>query len=188
VGAGTATITSPKAWLRDANGKKIVEVSFGTRLAVVSSGADAVEVALPTGRHGWVDRAAVAMASDDGRALTADAAAVIATARQFLGTRYLWAGTSGFGFDCSGLVYSVYRVHGVVLPRDSAPQSLVGRSVARSDLRAGDLVFFGTSRVHHVAIYLGGGRILESPSVGHDIRETDLSAHADYAGARRVLP
>jgi cell wall-associated NlpC family hydrolase len=184
----TATITAPTAWLRDTNGTKVLELSFGTRLPVVSWDAEAVEVALPSGGHGSIDRAAVAMASDDGPALTADAAAVIATARQFLGTRYLWAGTSGFGFDCSGLVYSVYRVHGVVLPRDSAPQSLVGRSVARSDLRAGDLVFFGTSRVHHVAIYLGDGRILESPSVGHDIREADLSVHPDYAGARRVLP
>ncbi len=184
-----ATVTTPTAWLEDGGGRRQLELSFGTRLPVVSSGDGRIEVSLPDGRRLWIPSAAVAVGPAERPARAPTATSIVETARGFLGTRYLWAGTSGFGFDCSGLVYAVYRLHGIDLPRDSAPQSTAGHAVARADLRAGDLVFFGSGgRVRHVAIYAGGGRIIESPFVAGEIREAELAGREGYVGARRVLP
>ncbi|HEY7590634.1 MAG TPA: NlpC/P60 family protein [Candidatus Limnocylindrales bacterium] len=184
----TATVTVPTTWLEDAGGDQRLEVSFGTRLPVMSAAEGRLEVSLPDGRRLWVSSSGVAIRAT-GAALAPTATSIIDTARQFLGTRYLWAGTSGYGFDCSGLVYSVYRLHGVDLPRDSGPQSTSGVAVARADLRPGDLVFFGSAgRVHHVAIYTGDGRILESPFVGGLVREVRLADRDGFIAARRVLP
>jgi cell wall-associated NlpC family hydrolase len=185
----TATVTTPTAWLEDGGGGRRLEVSFGTRLPVVSSGDGRIEVSLPDGSRLWIPSAAVAVGPTDRPARAPTGTSIVDTARGFLGTRYLWAGTSGFGFDCSGLVYAVYRLHGIALPRDSAPQSTAGHAVARADLRAGDLVFLGSGgRVRHVAIYAGGGKIIESPFVGGEIREVELTGRDGYVGARRVLP
>ncbi|MEZ5191580.1 MAG: NlpC/P60 family protein [Nocardioides sp.] len=64
----------------------------------------------------------------------------------------LWAGRSGFGFDCSGLTSLVYRVHGLTLPRDAAPQAQAGRAV--TSLRRGDLLFYYATdgAVHRVDV------------------------------------
>ena len=187
--AETATVIEPTGWLLDERGAPALEVSFGTRLPVVDSVGDRTAVALPHGSRLWVANGAVAVTATGVPAATADASSIVRTARQFVGLRYLWAGTSGFGFDCSGLVYAVYRLHGIDLPRDSAPQSTVGRAVALEDLRPGDLVFFGAAgRVRHVAIFVGDGRILESPGIGKPVREVDLEPGAAVVVARRVLP
>lgn len=114
------------------------------------------------------------------------APAIVADLRRFVGVRYLWGGTSAFGFDCSGLLHLVFRSHGVRIPRDADAQAARGRPVARSDLRAGDLVFYGVRRVHHSALYVGGGWILEAPNSASRVRLAPLRSD-DYAGARRYL-
>ena len=58
-----------------------------------------------------------------------------------LGLRYLWGGLSAWGFDCSGLVWDVFRVQGMTVPRDADPQFQHGNAVAQGSLRPGDLVF-----------------------------------------------
>jgi len=186
-----ATVVVPTTWLRSADGTRALEVSFGTRLPILARGSSAVEVALPNGSTMLVDPQAVAVAAPGASPLPATASAVLVSARAFIGLPYLWAGTSGFGFDCSGLVYGVYRAHGVMLPRDAGPQAKVGIPVERQELEPGDLVFFARDgSVHHVAIYVGGGEVLEAPYVGATVRVMELSSlpyATEYAGARRVL-
>jgi cell wall-associated NlpC family hydrolase len=107
---------------------------------------------------------------------------IVAAAKRFLGLRYLWGGVSSWGFDCSGLVWDVFRAHGVTLSRDTGPQSRGGRAVGASALRPGDLVFYG-SPATHVAIVAGRGTMLESPDSAHSVRIVPL--RRGYTAARR---
>jgi cell wall-associated NlpC family hydrolase len=175
--ARTATVVALTTWLEDDHGRQIAEVSFGTRLPVLAMEADRVQVAAPGGPSWWLpgSDAAVRAAGEPARSTTPEA--VIQTARQFLGLPYLWAGTSGFGFDCSGLVYLVLRVHGVSLPRDTGPQSEATSPIEPAAARPGDLVFADRDGdVHHVAFWLGDGMLLESPRTGLPVRVVALDA------------
>jgi cell wall-associated NlpC family hydrolase len=125
------------------------------------------------------------------------ASRVLDTGDDYLGTRYVYGGTSPGGFDCSGFVQYVYARHGVSLPRTSRQQSAAGNGIAASvrSLRAGDLVFFSSNggRIDHVAIYAGDNRILHSTSSGGGVRYDDLDSRrgrwfVDHmVAARRVL-
>lgn len=89
----------------------------------------------------------------------------IGHAEKHTGTRYLWGGTSADGLDCSGLVYLAARTAGLLLPRDSGPQSLAADRKSLREARRGDLVFFtsrGKTAPDHVAIFLGENRILHA--------------------------
>ena len=93
-----------------------------------------------------------------------DGAAIAASAQRFFeGTSYLWGGVTPWGADCSGLVQSVFALHGIALPRDAADQARCGIDVPPSaaSLAPADLLFFSDredGRITHVAIALGDGR------------------------------
>jgi cell wall-associated NlpC family hydrolase len=191
---GVAVVTRPTAWLCASStlAKRVLEVSYATRLYVLSSGDGWVEVATPESGRLFVARGAVVLRARGSRPLPPTGAQVVAEARRFLGLQYLWAGTAGFGFDCSGYTHSVFRVLGVTIPRDAGPQAAFGRAVrARASLRAGDLVFFrnATGGVHHVGVCVGGGRMIHSPGTGKPVAEVSLSAEpyaSEFAGGRRL--
>lgn len=76
---------------------------------------------------------------------------------------YLWGGTVGPNFDCSGLMQTAFAASGIRLPRDSYQQEDFAAAIALSELQAGDLLFFGQGdRPNHVALYLGNGRYIHS--------------------------
>jgi gamma-D-glutamyl-L-lysine dipeptidyl-peptidase len=191
----TAIVTTPTAWLwtgwtsRGPSGSKLMEISYDTMLPVQSATSTYVEVALTGGRHVALARWRVTLHAV-GASWGATAAKVVSEARKFLGLQYLWAGTSGFGFDCSGFTHSVYLAYGVVLPRDADRQAVHGTPVARSALLPGDLVFFRgspTGPIGHVGMYVGNGDMIDAPHTGAPIRIDAVSSFANYAGGRRYL-
>jgi cell wall-associated NlpC family hydrolase len=99
------------------------------------------------------------------------AATAIAAARTKLGDPYVWGGAGPDVFDCSGLTQWAYAQAGVSLPRVAADQYSAGPHVPLSALQPGDLLFWATdvadpATIHHVAIYLGGGMMVEAPHTG----------------------
>jgi hypothetical protein len=144
-----------------------LRLSYGTLLpVVVRNPAGNWLVRTPDG-PGWIASASFRKPS------APTGSSIVAAARRFLGLRYLWGGVSSWGFDCSGLVWNVFRAHGVTVPRDTDPQSRHGRRVGAAALRPGDLVFYG-SPATHVAIVAGGGRMIESPDSAHAVRIVPL--------------
>ncbi len=115
------------------------------------------------------------------RSLTRDA-------MRYIGTPYVFGGTSPSGFDCSGYVQHVFAMLGIALPRTADAQFYSGRST-RGHMVTGDLVFFQTYEPgpSHVGIYLGGGRFIHSSSHGVMIsRIADDYWASRYLGAKRV--
>lgn len=118
--------------------------------------------------------------------LKVDPKGILNTAFQYLGTPYVWGGSSPAGFDCSGFVQYVFAQNGIYLPRTADVQYYCGRSVSSSDLQAGDLVFFGPP-VHHVGIYVANGSFIHAPYTGEVVKIQPLSSMGDYYGAKRVI-
>lgn len=118
---------------------------------------------------------------------------VARTAERFVGIPYQWGGNTVVdGLDCSGFVRAVYNLCGVNIPRTSREQFKTGTSVTLTDLRDGDLVFFGTSEqsINHVGIYVGGGRFVHAPRRGEDIKITPVSEPyftKRFIGAKRYF-
>ncbi|WP_460846113.1 NlpC/P60 family protein [Nocardioides ultimimeridianus] len=124
--------------------------------------------------------------------------ALIAAAAKEIGTPYVWgggsfSGPSGGGFDCSGLVlYAAYQASGgrIRLPHYTGDQIHLGRSVAWADKQPGDLIFFsypGAGGPHHVAIYVGGDKILQAPRTGESVRYGTISEFAGQVMTVRRL-
>lgn len=88
-------------------------------------------------------------------------------AKQFLGNPYVWGGTSlTNGADCSGFVLSVFKKYGITLSHSSRAQANEGTKISTSELKPGDLVFYGngSGTINHVAIYIGGGQVIHASS------------------------
>lgn len=114
---------------------------------------------------------------------------LIESAQQSLGTPYVWGGSAPGGFDCSGLIYYWYNKLGVKVPRIAHDQAAIGQRAPINSLSPGDLVGFRPGQgVPHIAIYLGGGRILEAPHTGAQVRIRALGKGEDAFGVHLNLP
>ncbi|HUR51103.1 MAG TPA: NlpC/P60 family protein [Mycobacteriales bacterium] len=111
------------------------------------------------------------------------AAVAVKEAYNKLGSPYKWAASGPDRFDCSGLTMWVWGKAGVSLPHSSRAQYSGGRKVSRGSLQPGDLVYYG-SPIHHVGIYIGGGRMISAPHSG-DVVKIQNAFRSDYTGATR---
>ncbi|MBR5075803.1 MAG: C40 family peptidase [Bacteroidales bacterium] len=153
----------------------------------------------PSGQACWVRACDVQDLDEWTRTRVATREQLVATARRFLGTPYMWGGASVKHFDCSGFTQFVYRQCGIVLPRNAREQIHTGEEIPYDfeQMQPGDLLFFGTPAtarkpmvVAHVAMYCGDKKIIHSSQVvrissltpdGEDYYEREL------LGVRRIL-
>ena len=138
--------------------------------------------------------AGITGAAADGPGLTnAEVVAFLEAAESRLGMPYVWGGDGPTDFDCSGLVQWSFARAGVVMPRVAAEQALAGPKVPLSELEPGDLLFYHTDPtapdyISHVAIYLGGGKMLQAPMPGLDVEIVPADFGSEFAGAVAVYP
>ena len=114
--------------------------------------------------------------------------AVVNYAKQFLGYKYVYGGTTTNGFDCSGFTQFVYKHFGITLNRTAAAQYSNGKAV--TDLQAGNLVMFGKSGINHVGIYIGGNTFIHAANSSRGVTTDTLSSgyyKTNYVGARRIF-
>lgn len=113
------------------------------------------------------------------------------TATKFLGTPYVYGGTTANGFDCSGYTSKVFKDLGITINRTSSAQYQQGTAVEKSNLQVGDLLFFNTSGkgVSHVAIYIGDGKMIHSQTgkgVSYSKVDDPYYWGSRYIGAKRI--
>ena len=171
------------------------------RLREAAAPNPAPVVAPPSGNQGGNQQSGGNQAPA-GPGSSSAAQTAINAAKQHLGLSYAWGGGGSngpgwgwgidqgvWGFDCSGLTQYAYAQAGIDIPRNSRAQYAALPKVSSSSLRAGDLVFWATTpgnptTIHHVAIYLGGGQIIEAPQSGDVVKISPMRWY-HYAGAVR---
>lgn len=163
-------------------------LSYQTRLPLLEEKTNSFLVRLPNGSTGYLRKEHVKKEEN----LYFSGNSVIEQASQFLGLRYMWGGTSAWGFDCSGLTFRTYQSQGVSIPRDSGDQAQEGIPIDKKDLLPGDLVFFadndGQGKIYHVGINIGNDIMIHSSNSRSFVKEEafNIGLYAsNYWGARR---
>jgi gamma-D-glutamyl-L-lysine dipeptidyl-peptidase len=190
-------VVSLGAQVHDDTEQIAARLPWGARVIQQAGG----RILLPDGRTGTLATGEVVAVDRLWDRFPARGESMARTAHRWLGAPYLWGGITPHGVDCSGLVQSVFWIHGIAMPRDSDMQALVGSALDPGpdfqSLRPGDLVFFAErQRVDHVAIALGGGRIIHASASNGVVAVNDLGGDLPtetflrriLTGARRVLP
>ena len=175
----------------------ITKLSNGTVVDVLESASNGwKKIKTSNGTIGWVSGSYLAngVVEQTSTPSTNKVQAVIDLAHKQLGKPYVWGAEAPNSFDCSGLIYYVYKnAASITLPRTSSDQYSAGVAVSRSNLKAGDLIFSstdGTGNITHVAIYVGDGQMIHAPRNGKNVEKVSINNsywNKAYVGARRVL-
>ena len=195
-----ATVTADSLNVRKGAGTSysvITKLSNGTVVDVLESASNGwKKIKTSNGTIGWVSGSYLAngVVEQPSTPSTNKVQAVIDLAHKQLGKPYVWGAEGPNSFDCSGLIYYVYKnAAGITLPRTSSAQYSAGVAVSRSNLKAGDLIFSstdGTGNITHVAIYVGDGQMIHAPRNGKNVEKVSINNsywNKAYVGARRVL-
>lgn len=154
------------------NSQRISDLLAGGILTRTGTQGRFTKVSYPDGRTGFVLSKELSDWDKWLDSRTPTPTNILADAQRMLGRPYLWGGTSGKAFDCSGFTKTVFYLNGLILPRDASQQIHVGLPLNTSDigdLQAGDLLFFGRAatteqkeKITHVAIYMGDHKIIHA--------------------------
>ena len=175
----------------------ITKLSKGTVVDVLESASNGwKKIKISNGTIGWVSGSYLTTGVVEYPSTPSinKVQAVIDLAHKQLGKPYVWGAEGPNSFDCSGLVYYVYKnAASITLPRTSSAQYSAGVAVSRSNLKAGDLIFSstdGTGNITHVSIYVGDGQMIHAPRTGKNVEKVSINNSywsKAYVGARRVL-
>ena len=195
-----ATVTATSLNVRSGAGTSysvITKLPKGTVVDVLESASNGwKKIKTSNGTIGWVSGSYLAngVVEQPSTPSTNKVQAVIDLAHKQLGKPYVWGAEGPNSFDCSGLIYYVYKnAASITLPRTSSDQYSAGVAVSRSNLKAGDLIFSstdGTGNITHVAIYVGDGQMIHAPRTGKNVEKVSINKsywNKAYVGARRVL-
>ena len=132
------------------------------------------------------DMASSLAAAKGAQGVSGRAGTALKYALKQIGDRYVFGADGLTTWDCSGLTMRAFQSAGVSLPHSSAAQFRYGKSVSRSNLRAGDLVFFG-SPISHVGIYLGGNKMVHAPRTGSRVKVATMDmGRKKFRGGKRL--
>jgi gamma-D-glutamyl-L-lysine dipeptidyl-peptidase len=180
----------------------VSDVVLGSIIEKTKDDRRYIHVVLPDGRKGMINRSDVIELSSWINETKVEPANLIRLSKSFLGTPYLWGGTSSKAFDCSGFVKTIYFMNGIILARDASLQFLHGSEVDMSNMfesvTSGDLVFFGTinngkKRISHVGMYIGNTEVIHcSGMVRINSLDSSRENYSEYLknglmGARRII-
>ena len=181
--ASTATSYKATLYVKSYDGKLNVRKSASAKSAKIVTLNNGVKVTTTlkkkvgkaswvyisaNGKKGWVNAAYLSSKKSSIKKVSETSSDIIAYGEKFLGTPYVWGGTTPRGFDCSGFTGYVYKnVLGKSLPRTSGAQYSASRHISKDNAEVGDLVFFSASgsRITHVAIYAGNNRLLHAAGI-----------------------
>jgi hypothetical protein len=187
-------VVAPQAAVSDLKGKESIPPHFlyyGTFVHISSKRESGMVISTPDLSR-WLIKGSAVRGLGSKAPSAPTGAQIIKEAKRFLGVPYLWGGISPAGFDCSGLVRTIFGRYGLYLPRDTKDQIGVGRHIERSDARTGDLLFFK----RHVGFAIGSDRLIHASRGGSGVRINSLVAgekdyrpdlDRDFQEARRVL-
>lgn len=178
----THLVSQPVALLRaepHGSAALVSRVLAGTAVSVSTLFADWAQLTLAGGMAGWLPLADLRPLADLPHDENGRRQQMMHDAYQYVGVPYRWGGISALGIDCSGLAQLLYRLVGITLPRDADMQLAAGQPV-EPPFQPGDLLFFGSNgghrRITHVAVSVGGWRVMHSSGARNGVYEDDVQA------------
>jgi SH3-like domain-containing protein len=187
--------------ITDSRGESVSDIVFGGVVVKSGSRGDNWTVVLPDGRTGEVSKEETADFSKWTANASIEPQGLVRFARSFLGTPYLWGGTSSKGFDCSGFTKIIYYSGGVIMTRDASSQFKYGDEVSIEkpceSLAPGDLLYFGSvrNRITHTGMFIGDTEFIHASGSGMVIINSFDSTRTNYSeyllgilqGAKRII-
>jgi hypothetical protein len=166
-------------------------IYLDTRLPVVTTWEQWVQVRLPDGTQGWLPFEDVRLTEN--LAEPYPAYNLFALAESLVGVLYKWGGTVSDSLDCAGLPYRLFHAHGILMSRDADDQALEGEFVGRNDVRKGDLIFVSESskgKITHEVIYWGNNMVMDADITNGVMIRPMPGFFANYfwITARRFIP